>query len=121
MYQCAISSIQKDLPIGSEATNGVLCVGQKVCWTTEGSNTFIQVDQERCIEELGEFEFDKSLPDTDYCSAALHSQYRSVLGQVNWLQSRTQYQACYRFSRCASASAGPTLADVRTLLKVGAI
>ena len=62
--------------------------------------------------------FDKSLIDTDYCSAALHSQYRCVLGQVNLLQSRTQYQACYRFSRCASAAAGPTIVDARELDKL---
>ena len=60
----------------------------------------------------------KGLADTAFCLAALHSQYRSVLGQANWLQSRTQYQACYQFSRCASASAGPTGADVRALNKL---
>jgi hypothetical protein len=79
---------------------------------------FIQVDQERAIEELGEIEFDKSLLDSDCCSAPLHSQYRSVLGQVNWLQSRTQYKACYRSSRCASAPAEPTIAYVRAMRKL---
>ena len=60
----------------------------------------------------------KSLLDSDVCSGPLHSQYRSVLGQVNWLQSRTQYKACYRCSRCASAAAGPTIADVLALNKL---
>ncbi|MFM7978868.1 MAG: hypothetical protein ACKPKO_06090, partial [Candidatus Fonsibacter sp.] len=60
-------------------------------------------------------DFDKSLPDTDSCSVAMHAQYRSVLGHINWLQPRTQYQACYRFSRGASAAAGPTIGDVRAL------
>ena len=46
------------------------------------------------------------------------TQYKSVLGQIKWLQSRTQYQACYRFTRCASASASPTIADVRALNKL---
>ncbi len=73
------------------------------------------------IEELGDIEFDQSPPDTDYCSPALHSQCRSVLGQVNWLQSRAQSQACYRFSRCASASASPTIVDVRALNKVALV
>ena len=58
------------------------------------------------------------LPDTVYCSAALHSQCQSVLGQVKWLQSRTQHRACYRFSRCASASAGPTIVDARAFNKL---
>ena len=65
-------------------------VSQGVRWKTESNKAFIQVDQERCIEELGEIEFDKKLFDTDFCQPSLHTQYRSVLGQVNWLQSRTQ-------------------------------
>ena len=77
-----------------------------------------QVDQERAIEELGEIEFDKSLLYSDYCSAQLHSQYRSVVGQVSWLQSRTPSKACYRFSRCASSAAGPTSVDVRAVSKL---
>ena len=63
-------------------------------------------------------EFDKKLRDTDFCQPAFHTQYRSVLGQVNWLQSRTQYKACYRCSRCASAAASPTIADVKQLNKL---
>ena len=69
------------------------------------------------LKNWAETEFDNSLPDTDYCSAALHSQNRSVLGQVNWRQSRTQYQECYRFSRCACTSASPTIVDARALNK----
>ena len=59
-YQRAISLIQEEFHIGSEDTNEVLFVGHQVCWKTEGSNSFFQVDQERCIEELGVIEFDKS-------------------------------------------------------------
>ena len=113
-----MASIQQDYQIGSEDTSDVLCVGQGVCWRTEDQKSFIQVDQERAIEELGEIEFDKSLLDSAYGSTPLHLQYRHVLGQVKWLQSRTQYKACYLFSRCASAVAGPTIADVRALNKL---
>ena len=49
-YQCVIASIQKDSQIGSEDTNDVLCVGQRICWKTDSSNSFIQVDQDRCRE-----------------------------------------------------------------------
>ena len=48
----------------------------------------------------------------------LHTEYRSVLGSLNWLQSRTQFQSCYRFSRAASAAASPTMADVRAINKL---
>ena len=52
--KCAISSIQKDFKLGPEDTNAVLFVGQRVNWKTDVSSSFIKVDQERCIEELGE-------------------------------------------------------------------
>ena len=52
------------------------------------------------------------------CDSELHTEYRSCLGSINWLQSRTQFQACYRFSRCAAVSASPTIGDVKTLNKL---
>jgi hypothetical protein len=76
------------------------------------------VDQHKCIEELSEIAFDKSLRDDQECHPSLHTQYRSLLGQINWLQSRTQVQACYGFSRCASAASKPTIKDVRALNKL---
>ena len=48
----------------------------------------------------------------------MHTAYRSVLGQLNWLQSRTQVHLCYKFSRCASAASSPTIGDVREINKV---
>ena len=50
-----------------------------------------------------------------FCDMMMHTMYRSRPGQVNGLQSRTQYQSTYSFSRCASAAAGPTIGDVRAL------
>ena len=41
-----------------------------------------------------------------------------MLGQLNWLQSRTQVHICYKFSRWASAAASPTIGDVREINKV---
>ena len=67
---------------------------------------------------MGEIEFDKKLCDTDLCQPALHTPYRSVWGQFNWLQPRTQYKACYRFSKGASATTSPTFADVKQLNKL---
>ena len=76
------------------------------------------MDQHKKIEELSEIVFDRSLNDLTECSPDLHRQYRSVLGQINWLQSRTQFQSCYEFSRCVSASAKPAIKDVRDLNKL---
>ena len=48
----------------------------------------------------------------------MHTAFRSLLGSINWLQSRTQFQACYQFCRCASASASSTIGDCRALNKL---
>ena len=48
----------------------------------------------------------------------MHTWYRSLLGQINWLQSRTQFQCCYKFSRCAPQAASPTSGDVKALNKL---
>ena len=44
--------------------------------------------------------------------------YRSLLGQFNWLQSKTQFQCCCKISRCASMAASPTIGDVKSLNKM---
>ena len=62
--------------------------------------------------------FDKTLKDDIVCSKEMHTQFRSVLGQINWLQARTQYQSCYLFSRSASASAGPKISDIKEINKL---
>ena len=54
---------KKDFQIGSEDTNKVLFVGQRVCWKTDGSKSDIQVNQARCVADLGEIDFDKKLLD----------------------------------------------------------
>ena len=59
---------------------------------------YISVDQKLCVQELEEI----SIP-TDRCDKQFHTSYRSLLGSINWLQSLTQFQACYSFSRLASA------------------
>ena len=53
-----------------------------------------------------------------HCTPAVHTRYRSHLGQINWLQSRTQFQCCHKCSRCASEAASPTIGDVKALNKL---
>ena len=91
-YDKVITSVRKCVQICLEDTNYVLFVRQRVCWTTEGPATCIQVDPERTIEEFGEIVFGKHLKDINVRSAALHSQFPYVLGKVNWLQPRTYYK-----------------------------
>ena len=115
-----IANLRRDFQVGSEDMNDIMFVGQRVKWIDrkDAKKAHISVDQENKIEELSEIVFDSSLRDGITCSKDLHTQYRSVLGQINWLQARTQYQSCYFFSRCASAAAAPTIGDVRTLNKL---
>ena len=79
---------------------------------------YISVDQKLAVDAVEEVKIDKTLKDNVTCSPQLHTAYRSVLGQLNWLQSRTQVHICYKFSRCASAAANPTIGDVREINKV---
>merc|ERR1711953_1372353 len=83
-----------------------------------GKKSHIDVDQERGIDDLAEVVYDKKLDPDLTCDADLHHQFRSGVGAVHWLQSRTQYQACYQFSRCASALAAPTIKDLANLNKL---
>ena len=115
-----LDGIRETFQAGSEDKNDVLFVGQRVRWKTYSNNPkgCLEVDQEKAVEEVHEVEFDKRLKDDVACTPALHTEYRSVLGSLNWLQSRTQFQSAYRFSRCASASAAPTIGDVRAINKL---
>ena len=48
----------------------------------------------------------------------MHTMYRRLLGQINWLQSSTQFQCCYKFSKCVSMAGCPTIDDVKALNKL---
>ena len=108
------NELSKEYEIGSFDLDDVVFCGQRLRWQGD----ILVVDQNKAIEELTELNYDKTLPDSTVCSPELHTGYRSVLGQLNWLQSRTQYHIAYAFSRRASASAGPTIADVKAINKV---
>eukprot|EP00971_Amphidinium_carterae_P036352 714729-Amphidinium_carterae.1 len=75
------------------------------------------VHQDVAIEELNEGLIPKNVPDGDRLNPEFHTEYRSVLGKLNWLQSRTQFHISYSFSRLASASAAPTVKDMKDLNK----
>jgi hypothetical protein len=66
-----------------------------------------------------EVKFDKTLKDRIQCNPALTILGAEVcLGQSTGFSLRTQFQSAYRFSRCASATASPTIGDVRALNKL---
>jgi hypothetical protein len=121
-----MANIRRDFQVGSEDKNDITFVGQRIRWigkdgkpaTSATHGSYISVDQKVAIEDLEEVQFDKSMKDNVVCDPRMHTSYRSVLGQINWLQSRTQFHACYRFSRAASAASAPTIGHVRELNKL---
>ena len=52
------------------------------------------------------------------CTRAIHTRYRSLLGQKSLLQIRIQFQCCCKISRSASKAASPTIGDVKALNKL---
>ena len=82
------------------------------------SGSSIEVSQEKAIEELEEIPVERNTKEDLHCTLAMHTRYRSLPGQMHWLQSRTQFPCCYKFSRCASKAASPTIGDVKALNKL---
>ncbi len=110
-----IENIAKDYQIGSRDKDDITFTGQHVKW--DWKNQCIIVEQLKAIEELEEVPIPKGAKDTEACSPTLHTSFRSVLGGLNWLQSRTQFHMAYKFSRSASASAKPLISDLKELNK----
>lgn len=62
--------------------------------------------------------FDKNKGLSLACDKEKHHAYRSLPGQIDWLQSRTQFHSCNEFSRCASCAAGPLISDAKRVNKL---
>ncbi|CAE7576155.1 GIP [Symbiodinium sp. CCMP2456] len=115
-----LESIKKRFTVGHEDRNDLMFTGQRVKWILDekGNKKYISIDQSLNVSELEGIVIPKNLKDDVKCDKALHTSYRSLLGSINWLQSRTQFQACYKFSRLASASASPTIGNCKELNKL---
>ena len=89
---------KKDFSVGSEDWNDMLFTGQTIRWMKDPqSRPCIEVSQEKATEELGEIHVERNTKEDLHCTPAMHTMYRSLLGQINWLQNRTQFQCCYKF------------------------
>ena len=111
--------VKSQFKIGHEDVNDLMFTGQPVKWIVDEKTkkkSHITVEQSLCVSELTEVVIPKGLKDEEKCDKDLHTA--SLLGSINWLQSRTQFQSCYQFSRCASAAAAPTIGDCKTLNKL---
>ena len=115
------SKVKASFKIGHEDVNDLMFTGQRVKWQLDEKTkkkSHIVVEQPLCVSELTEIVIQKGQKDDEKCDKDMHTAYRSLLGSINWLQSRTQFQACYQFSRCASAAASPTVGDCNALNKL---
>ena len=119
MEQHVLAKLRNDFLIGSEDWNDVLFTIQRTRRTKDPqSGPCIEVRKERANEELEEIPLERKTKEDLHCTPTMHARYTNLLGQMNWLQSRTQSQCCYKFSRCASKVASPTIGDVKDLNKL---
>ena len=86
---------RRDFQVGSEDWNNVTFVGQEIRWkqeqTSQGAVFYNAVDQKKAIDALEEVYVEKGTPDNKKCEPGMHTAFRSALGMLNWLQSRTQF------------------------------
>ena len=103
MEQRVLTKLRTDLQVGSEDGNDVTFTRQRVRWTKNPqADLYIEVSQEKAIEELVEIPEERNTKEDLQRTPAMHTEYRSLLGQINWLQSRTQllqvFQMCFKGS-----------------------
>ena len=119
MEQRVLDRFQKDFQVGAEDCNDVLSPWQGIrCMKDPQLGPSFEVSQERAIEELDQIPVEKNIEENIHCTPTMHAKYWSLLGQIYWLHSRTQFHCCYKFSRCASRAASPTIGDVKALNKL---
>ena len=84
-----IESLKKDLAVSSEDTTDIMFVGHRLAWKdgTASTPARISVNQNLAVEAAEEITFDKKLNNDQPFTPQQHTAYRSVLGQINWLQN----------------------------------
>ena len=107
--------LRKDSQVGSEDWNDVAFTRQRIRWTQDSQNgQYIEASRNKAIDELEEIPVERNTKKDLHRTPSIHTMYRSLLGQISWLQSGTQFQCCYKMSRCASMAASPTIGDVKS-------
>ena len=119
MEQRVPARLRKYFQVGSEDWNDVTFTRQRIRWTKDSqSGRCTEVSQQKAVDELEEIPAERNTKEDLHCTSAMHTRYRSPLGEINWVQSRTQLQCCYKFSRGASMAASPKIGDVKALNKL---
>ena len=87
MEQRVVVRVRKDFQFSSEDWNDA---GQIIRWAQDPrTGSYIEGGQEKTIEDLEEIPLKRNTNEDLQCTPTVHTMYRSLLGQMNWLQSRT--------------------------------
>ena len=87
MQEASAARLRKDIQVGSEDWNDVNFTGQRIRWMKNPQlGSYIEVSHEKAIEELEEIPIERKTEENLYCTPAMHTRYRTALGQKNWLQ-----------------------------------
>ena len=90
-----IPSLRRDFQVRSGGKNDIRCVGQCMHWIVDGKpGPHIRVVQDLCSDAPTELPLEKGISYNGTCPPRLHTASRSSLGQISWLQPRTQYHCC---------------------------
>ena len=108
-----LAKIKRDFQVGSEDTDNVVFIGQRVRW----HKNHIIIDRDTAADKFSAIHIDPVLKDNVPCDSQ-QTAFRSLLVSLSWLQSRSQFHVAYKFSKAASAAAAPTIGDIRMLNKV---
>ena len=100
MEQRVLTRHRNYFQVGSDDWNDVTFTGQRIRWTQDPqTGSYMEVSQEKAIEELEEIPVERNAIKDFHCTPAMHTMYRNLLGQIKWLQSRTQFQPCIEVSK----------------------
>ena len=81
-----MARIRKNFQVGSEDKNDCVFVGQQFLWKHDPQRgDYMNFRQNVAIDELQEIDCEKRLKDDVQLNSAMHTAYRSVLGQINWV------------------------------------
>ena len=84
MERRVVARLKKDFQVGSEDWNDVALTGQRIRWINDSqSGSCIEVGQQNAIDELEEIIVERNTKEDLHCTLAMHTMYRSLLGQIN--------------------------------------
>ena len=84
MERRVVARLKKDFQVGSEDWNGVTHAGLGIRWINDSqSGSCIEVGQQNAVDELEEILVERNTKENLHCTLAMHTMYRSLLGQIS--------------------------------------